>query len=46
MENVFLEVKGVKKSFGGVHALRGVDFKVNAGEVVCLAGENGCGNQR
>ena len=43
MENVFLEVKGVKKSFGGVHALRGVDFKVNAGEVVCLAGENGCG---
>ena len=43
MEKAFLEVKGIKKSFGGVHALRGVDFKVNEGEVVCLAGENGCG---
>lgn len=43
MEEVLLEAKGIKKSFGGVHALQGVDFKVHKGEILCLAGENGCG---
>ena len=42
MEN-FLEVRGVHKSFGGVHALKGVDLIIREGEVHCLAGENGCG---
>lgn len=36
-------VKGIKKSFGGVHALKGVDLTIAHGETHCLAGENGCG---
>ena len=42
-EEVFLKLEGVKKSFGGVHALKGVDLEIRKGEIHCLAGENGCG---
>src|SRR5580765_2001331 len=38
-----LQMRGVEKRFGGVRALKGVDFEINAGEVVALAGENGAG---
>jgi ABC-type sugar transport system ATPase subunit len=38
-----LVYEGVEKSFGGVHALRGVSFGVLAGEVQGLVGENGAG---
>ena len=38
-----LQMRGVEKRFGGVRALKGVDFEVKAGEVVALAGENGAG---
>ena len=38
-----LALRGVSKRFGGVTALDAVDFDVAAGEVHCLAGENGCG---
>ena len=40
---VFLKLKGIKKSFGGVHTLRGVDLEIREGEIHCLAGENCCG---
>ena len=40
---VALEVSGLKKSFGGVAAVKGVDFSVNAGEAVALIGPNGAG---
>jgi simple sugar transport system ATP-binding protein len=43
MGEVFLQLKDIKKSFGGVHALKGVSLTVRKGEVHCLAGENGCG---
>ena len=40
---VALEVSGLKKSFGGVAAVKGVDFAVAAGEAVALIGPNGAG---
>jgi simple sugar transport system ATP-binding protein len=39
----FLEMSGISKRFGGVHALRDVDLTLEAGEVHCLVGENGSG---
>ena len=38
-----LELTDVSKSFGGVQALRGVDFTLLAGQIHGLAGENGAG---
>jgi ribose transport system ATP-binding protein len=37
------ELKKVEKFFPGVHALKGVDFKIARGEIVGLVGENGAG---
>jgi ribose transport system ATP-binding protein len=36
-------MRGVKKSFAGVKALRGVDFSLRPGEIHALVGENGAG---
>ena len=38
-----LELTDISKSFGGVQALRNVDFTLNAGQIHGLAGENGAG---
>lgn len=38
-----VEMRQIIKTFGPVVALRGVDFVVNAGEVVGLVGDNGAG---
>ena len=38
-----LSMKGIDKSFPGVHALSEVDLELNAGEVLALLGENGAG---
>ena len=38
-----LQLDHVSKQFGGVKALDDVRFDVRRGEVLCLAGENGCG---
>lgn len=43
MGEVILEMKGIDKSFPGVHALDHVDFEVRRGEVHALMGENGAG---
>src|SRR3954453_19947236 len=38
-----LELHDITKAFGGVEALRGVDFALTAGEIHGLVGENGAG---
>jgi branched-chain amino acid transport system ATP-binding protein len=41
--SAILQVEGLTKSYGGVHAVRGVNFSVAAGEIVALIGPNGAG---
>src|SRR5258707_2197869 len=38
-----LEAHGIHKSYGGIKALQGIDFRVHAGSVHALVGENGAG---
>jgi len=38
-----LSVEGLSKSYGGVHAVRGVSFELKAGEILALIGPNGAG---
>lgn len=38
-----LEVRELGVSYGGIHAVAGVDFSVDSGELVCLIGANGAG---
>lgn len=40
---VVLAARNVAKSFGAVHALKGVNFDVHRGQVTTLFGENGAG---
>jgi ABC-2 type transport system ATP-binding protein len=40
---VIIEVEGLRKSFGSVEALRGIDFSVPEGKVLGLLGPNGAG---
>lgn len=43
MDAPLLALRGIDKSFAGVHALRGVSLQIDRGEIHCLAGENGSG---
>ncbi|MFN3376432.1 MAG: ABC transporter ATP-binding protein [Burkholderiaceae bacterium] len=40
---VLLKVKGLKVAYGGIQAVKGVDFEVREGELVSLIGSNGAG---
>ena len=40
---VLLQVSELKVAYGGIQAVKGVDFEVRAGELVCLIGSNGAG---
>ena len=42
-DEVLVEVKGLHKSFGKLHVLKGVDFVVHRGEVIVLLGPSGSG---
>ncbi len=41
--NVLINVKGLKKSFGDVEVLKGVDIEIKKGEVVVVIGPSGSG---
>ena len=43
MANILLKVKGLKVAYGGIQAVKGVDFEVREGELVSLIGSNGAG---
>ena len=43
MANVLLKIKGLKVGYGGIQAVKGVDFEVQEGELVSLIGSNGAG---
>jgi branched-chain amino acid transport system ATP-binding protein len=40
---MLLEVKGLEVHYGGIRAVKGIDFAVGEGELVCLIGANGAG---
>jgi polar amino acid transport system ATP-binding protein len=42
-DDVAIDVRGLHKSFGDNHVLRGIDFHVGRGEVVCVIGPSGSG---
>jgi branched-chain amino acid transport system ATP-binding protein len=43
MSETLLKVSGLKVAYGGIQAVKGVDFEVRAGELVSLIGSNGAG---
>ena len=43
MADVLLKVSGLKVSYGGIEAVKGVDLEVREGELVSLIGSNGAG---
>ena len=43
MAKTLLKVTGLKVAYGGIKAVKGVDFEVNEGELVTLIGSNGAG---
>ena len=40
---ILLQVSGLKVAYGGIQAVKGVDFEVREGELVTLIGSNGAG---
>ena len=43
MARTLLKVSGLKVAYGGIQAVKGIDFEVHEGELVSLIGSNGAG---
>ena len=43
MANTLLKVSGLKVSYGGIKAVKGIDMEVREGELITLIGSNGAG---
>ena len=43
MSEVMLSVKNLNTFYGSIHAVKGIDFEVNKGEIVTVIGNNGAG---
>ena len=43
MGQAMIEVRDLRKTFGAVEAVRGISFRVEAGEIVGFLGPNGAG---
>jgi len=43
MSKTLLKVSGLKVAYGGIQAVKGIDFEVREGELVSLIGSNGAG---
>ena len=42
-DRALLEIRGLEVHYGGIRAVKGIDFEVAEGELVCLIGANGAG---
>ncbi|MCI6858046.1 MAG: ATP-binding cassette domain-containing protein, partial [Eubacterium sp.] len=42
-DEIKIKVQGLKKSFGHLHVLKGIDAEIKAGEVICVIGPSGSG---
>lgn len=38
-----IEIKSVRKSFGNIEVIKGIDLTIEKGEVLCLIGASGSG---
>ena len=43
MADEFLKIQRLRKSFGNIEVLKGVDLDLHKGEVLVLLGPSGCG---
>ena len=42
-QSIRVEVKGLRKSYGGQQVLKGIDFEVKRGEIFVIMGPSGSG---
>ena len=43
MKDRIIQIKNLKKSFGSLNVLKGIDFSINKGDVSCIIGPSGSG---
>ncbi|MBP9198250.1 MAG: ATP-binding cassette domain-containing protein, partial [Saprospiraceae bacterium] len=38
-----ISAKGIKKSYGALHVLKGIDVDISSGEIISIIGKSGAG---